>query len=135
MINSEAQRAEVVRYWWFKAEESLASAKREFDAESYSITMNRLYYSVFYGVCAALFERGQSFRKHSGVRSAFHSEFIRTGLLEVKYGKLYDQLFEDRQEGDYIAFVSFEPDYAEHQLNECIGFLDNLRSLISSVSK
>ncbi len=64
---------------------------------------------VRYGVCAALFERNQSFRKHSGVRSAFHREFVRTGLLEVRDGKLYDQLFEDRQEGDYVAFVSFEP--------------------------
>ncbi|MDM8549378.1 HEPN domain-containing protein [Desulfobacterales bacterium HSG2] len=76
-----------------------------------------------------------SFRKHSGVRSAFHREFVRTGLLEVKYGKFYDQLFEDRQEGDYIAFVSFEADYAEHQLNQCVEFPDNLRPLISSLSE
>lgn len=86
-MNNEEHRSELVRYWWSKAEESMASAKREFEAESYSITVNRLYYAIFYGVSAALFERGQSFRKHSGVRSAFHREFVRTGLLEVKYGK------------------------------------------------
>ncbi len=133
-MNDEERRFQVVRYWWAKAEESLDSAKREFEAKSYSITINRLYYTMFYGVCAALFEKGQSFRKHSGVRSAFHREFVGTGLIEVKYGKLYDQLFEDRQEGDYIAFVSFERAYAEHQLNQCIAFLDNLRPLILSLS-
>jgi uncharacterized protein (UPF0332 family) len=134
-MNNAERCSELVRYWWSKAEESLASAKRELEAESYSITMNRLYYAAFYGVCAALFERGLSFRKHSGVRSAFHREFIRTALLEVKYGKFYDQLFEDRQEGDYIAFVSFEPDYVEHQLNQCIEFFDNLRAMISLLAK
>jgi len=133
-MKKEERRSELVRYWWSKAEESLASAKREFEAKSYSITMNRLYYSVFYAVCAALFESGQSFRKHSGVRAAFHQKFIRSGLLEVKYGKLYDQLFEDRQEGDYIAFVSFEPDYAQYQINQCIEFIDKLRPLISLFS-
>ncbi len=133
--NDEERRSELVRYWWSKAEESLTSAKREFGAESYSIAMDRLYYSVFYGVCAALFERGQSFRKHTGVRSAFHQEFIKTGLLEIRDGKLYDQLFEDRQEGDYVAFVSFEPEYAEHQLNRCAEFLGSLRPLISLLSE
>ncbi len=133
-MNEDERRSELVRYWWAKADESLASAKREFDAESYSIAMNRLYYAVFYGVSAALFERGQSFRKHSGVRSAFHREFVRTGLLEVRDGKLYDQLFEDRQEGDYVAFVSFEPEYAEYQLARSADFLDNLRPLISLFS-
>ncbi len=133
-MNNEERCSEVVRYWWSKAEESLASAQREFDAESYSFTMNRLYYTAFYGVSAALLEHGLSFKKHSGVRSAFHREFIKTGLLEVKYGKLYDQLFEDRQEGDYITFISFEADYAEYQLNQCIEFVDKLRLLLSSLS-
>lgn len=134
-MNNGERRSEIVRYWWSKAEESLASAKREFEAGAYSITMNRLYYSAFYGVCAALFERGLSFRKHSGVRSALHREFVRTGLLEPKYGKLYDQLFEDRQEGDYIVFVTFEPDYADQQLKNAVEFLGELRSLIQVISE
>lgn len=65
------------------------------------------------------------------MNSAFHREFIKTGLMDVKFGKLYDQLFEDRQEGDYIAFISFESDYVEFQLNKCGEFIDNLRLLLS----
>ena len=132
-MNNEEQRSKVIKYWWSKAEESLASARREFKAESFSFAMNRLYYAAFYGVCAALFERRQSFKKHSGVRFAFHREFIKTGLMDMKFGKLYDRLFEDRQEGDYIAFVSFEPDYVEFQLNQCGEFMEKLRPLISSL--
>jgi len=77
--------------------------------------MNRLYYAAFYGVCAVLLQREQSFRKHSGVRTAFHREFIKKGLLDIKWGRLYDQLFEDRQEGDYVVFVAFDRDYVEFQ--------------------
>lgn len=105
-MTPEEQRTNVVRYWWSKAEESLASAQREFAAGSFTFAVNRLYYAAFYGVCAALLERRKSFRKHSGVRAAFHREFIRAGLLDVKWGKLYDHFFEDRQEGDYMALIT-----------------------------
>ena len=87
MISKE-QRTEMVRYWWLKAQDSLSSARREFEAGSYSFAMNRLYYAVFYGVCAALLERQQAFRKHSGVRAAFHRQFIKTGQLNMKWGRL-----------------------------------------------
>jgi len=46
-MNSEEQRANVVRYWWSKAEESLASAQREFAAGAYTFAVNRLYYAAF----------------------------------------------------------------------------------------
>jgi len=134
-MTPEAQRAEVVRYWWAQAEESLASARRETAAGAYIFAVNRLYYAAFYAVSAALLERQRSFRKHSGVRAAFHRDFIRTSLLEVEWGKFSDRLFEDRQEGDYLALVSFEQDYIEAQLNRCAAFLENLRPLIESLSQ
>ena len=67
----------MVGYWWAKAEESLASARREFDAGSFSFAMNRLYYAAFYGVSALLMEHDLSSKKHSGVRAAFHQQFIK----------------------------------------------------------
>jgi uncharacterized protein (UPF0332 family) len=56
-MTSETQRAEVVRYWWEQAEESLSSARRETAAGAYTFAVNRLYYAAFYGVSAALLER------------------------------------------------------------------------------
>jgi hypothetical protein len=49
-IKKKMKRSEIVRYWLEKAEESLASARRELEAGSFSFAMNRLYYGVFYGV-------------------------------------------------------------------------------------
>jgi len=86
-MSSQEERIKVVRYWWSKAEESLASARREFDAGAYPFAVNRLYYAAFYGVSAALLERELSFKKHSGVRATFHREFIKTGLLDIEWGK------------------------------------------------
>ena len=43
---TEEKRSVVVRYWFEKAEESMASARREFEAGSLSFAMNRLYYAT-----------------------------------------------------------------------------------------
>lgn len=129
-MNRDEQRKEMVRYWWIKAQESLKSARREYEAGSYSFSMNRLYYAAFYGVSAVLLDREQSFIKHSGVRASFHNQIIKTGLLDIVWGQFYDQLFEDRQEGDYVAFISFEPGYVEFQLKRCSKFLDVLCPLL-----
>ena len=131
-MTTRDQRSDMVQYWWSKALDSMASARREFEAGSYSFAMNRLYYAVFYGVSAVLLGRQQSYRKHSGVRAAFQRQFIKTGLLDRKWGRLYDQLFEDRQEGDYVVFVSFEREYVHTQLEQCSEFLNELRTLLSS---
>ena len=132
-MTKDERLAEMVRYWWIKAQDSLSSARREFEAGSHAFAVNRLYYTLFYAVCAALLERKQTFKKHSGVRSAFHRQFIKTGLLDIKWGRLYDQLFEDRQEGDYVVFISFEPEYVEHQLKQCEAFLEQLHNLLPSL--
>lgn len=132
-MSQEQQRAAVAQYWWSKAEESLASTKREFDAGSFAFAMNRVYYAAFYAASAALLERRASFKKHTGVRAAFHREFIRSGALDTKWGKFYDRLFEDRQEGDYIALTEFEREYVETHLARSREFLNVLRPLVSGL--
>lgn len=132
-MNKEDTHQELIRYWWSMAEESLASAQRELEANALNFAVNRLYYAVFYSVRATLLERGFTFKKHTGVRAAFHREFIRTGQLKIEFGKLYDQLFEDRQEGDYVPYISFEKEYVEQQLTQCSEFLKSIRTRIKSI--
>lgn len=132
-MSEAAQRSEVIRFWWTRAEESLGSASRELQAEAYAFAVNRLYYAAFYAVSAALLERQLTFKKHSGVRATFHREIIKPGLLDSTWGKLYDQLFEDRQEGDYLVLTSFEREYVEHQLSRTTAFLKELRPLIATL--
>ena len=68
---TEEKRSVVVRYWFEKAEESMASARREFEAGSLSFAMNRLYYAAFYAVSALLMTNELSFKKHSVVKLLF----------------------------------------------------------------
>ena len=128
-MTDRAAKDEVVNYWWAMGRQSLESAERELAARAAVFAINRLYYAAFYSVSALLLQRGLKFRKHSGVRSACHREFVRSGELELPWGQFYDRLFESRQEGDYLPLVSFEMDYVEEQVQLCRGFLDRLDEL------
>ena len=102
--------ARVASYWKDKAFEALAAARDELAAGRHGFAMNRCYYACFYAASAVFLKRGISFRKHTGVRAAVHKELVHPGVLSVDDGKVYDRLFVDRQEGDYVEFVEFAPE-------------------------
>lgn len=107
MSRTEASAA-AVRYWLDKAREALASARSEEQANRLSFALNRAYYAAFYAASALLLQRGHRFAKHSGVRSAVHRHLVKPGLLPTEWGRFYDRLFEERQQGDYVELVSFD---------------------------
>jgi uncharacterized protein (UPF0332 family) len=132
-VSEEPIRSEVIRYWWDKATRSLQAARREADAGDYAFAINRAYYTLFYAVSALLMEERRRFTKHSGVRAAFNREIIRTGRLSWEDGELYNQLFRDRQQGDYIEFTRFDAEYAHEKIVACAEFLRHLRPLLKSL--
>ncbi len=98
MNNTEGLK-KIVNYWIGKATESLKSAEDELKAGRLSFSVNRIYYySCFYIVSAWLLQNRFKFKKHSGVRSAFHMHIVKPDLINRKYGEFYDELFEARQE-------------------------------------
>ncbi len=70
--------------------------------------INRLYYSCFYLVGALLYKYSIKSETHNGVKTQFNLHFIKTGKIDVKYGKLYANLFAWRQESDYADFTDFD---------------------------
>jgi uncharacterized protein (UPF0332 family) len=133
MTSSSRDMTELVRYWWEKAERSLASAEYEYTMEAYDFAINRLYYSAFYAVSAWLIEKRHNFKKHSGARGLFHQEMIKTGVLPKKWAKFYDRLFEDRTDSDYVPMTEFEASYVQIQIKECREFLEELQPLIEAL--
>ena len=91
--------------------------------------MNRAYYALFYAVSALLLEEGRRFKKHSGVRLAFNREIIKSERMERWCGDLYNEIFDDRQAGDYIEFTKFDAPYVQEKIDGCERFLATLRPL------
>jgi uncharacterized protein (UPF0332 family) len=88
---------------------------------------------AFYAVSALLLEEGRRFSKHSGGRAAFNRGLVKPGRLSRKHGELYNQLFHDRQEGDYSEFTVFDALYVQEKIEACEEFLAALRLLLTSL--
>lgn len=125
-------KCEIIKYWIEKADDAIASAKSEMAAKRFTFAMNRAYYACFYSASAALMGRGFKFTKHSGVRSAVHQQLVKKGLISDEYGKIYDRMFENRQEGDYLELVEFEQGQLEQSIDEAARFVEKMKSIIVS---
>lgn len=93
--------------------------------------MNRLYYACFYAATALLAQRGLASSKHAGVRSLLHQHFVKEGEVPVEMGRLYDQLFEARQEGDYVDFVAFQEEDVRPRMPSTEQFVAQVERLLS----
>jgi len=114
----------LVMYRLERARESLEEANILLERGHGNAFVNRLYYACFYAVSALLLTRGLSSAKHGGVRSLFHQNFVKPGLVGTELGQIYDRLFDNRQKGDYADLVRFDPDEVSDWYDEAREFVE-----------
>ncbi|MCK5105751.1 MAG: HEPN domain-containing protein [Cyclobacteriaceae bacterium] len=121
---------DLILYRIKRADESIKEAELLASKGYWNTVSNRLYYAVFYLVNALLVKHKFHTRSHSGIKSEFHKHFIKTGILDKKHGKLYSELFDKRQEGDYQAFVNFDESEILPLIEEVKTFYSELNRII-----
>ncbi len=98
---------DLVGYRMARAHETLEDARILATAGRWNACVNRLYYACFYAISALLVRDELSSSKHAGVRSLFNMQYVKPGKIPKELARIYNDLFERRQEGDYIDFVIF----------------------------
>jgi len=121
-----------INYRLDRARESVVEAKILADKGHWNTTANRLYYAAFYAVNSLLYSMGVKALTHAGTKTEFH-RLIKKDLLDIKWGKLYSDLFNKRQEGDYQAFTIFEKADIEPLIDQVTEFINMIDLLIKKV--
>ena len=129
-MNESESKKTLIGIWLKKADEALASAELELNAGHTNFAVNRLYYACFYAVTAILLRDGKQFARHSAVKSEFVRTYIKPGRIDAKWNKVYQKLFDDRQEGDYIPTATFQASDVSASLHQAREFTDLIRSLV-----
>jgi uncharacterized protein (UPF0332 family) len=112
-----------IHYRLERAQESLDEACLLADAGRWNACVNRLYYSCVYAVSALLVRDGFSLSRHTGVRSLLNRHYVRTGKVPRELARVYNDLFERRQEVDYVDFVRFQADQVRPWIPQTETFL------------
>ena len=124
-------RNDLVNYRIQRANEALEDAHILADAGRWNTSVNRLYYACFYAVSALLIKDGLSSSKHSGVRSLFNRHYVKVGKVGKKTARIYNDLFERRQESDYMDFISFEQSQIEPWFSQAEAFVKHIETIIN----
>lgn len=120
---------DLVLYRMERAQETLEDARILASKGRWNACVNRLYYACFYAISALLVREGLASSKHAGVRSLFNRQYVKPGKIPKEMARIYNDLFERRQEGDYIDFVSFQESQVLPWISkaeELVGYIANL---------
>ncbi len=98
-------------------------------------SVNRLYYSLYYTVNALLVLNGINSHSHSGTKGQFSLSFIKTGRLDLKYGKLFAQLYDWRQKGDYQNLFEYDSESVMPLFEQVNDMLDQIKSEIEKSNR
>jgi len=120
----------LVLYRLRRARETLEDARILADSCRWNPCVNRLYYACFYAVSALLLREGLSSSKHTGIRSFFNQHFVKTNKVAKEKARIFNDLFERRQEGDYMDFVSFEETQVRPWIAQAEQFVENIVVLV-----
>jgi uncharacterized protein (UPF0332 family) len=123
-------KGDLVRYRLAKARETLEDARVLAANNRWNPCVNRLYYACFYAVSALLAQDNLSSAKHTGLRSLFNQHYVKTGKIPKQFAQIYNDLFERRQESDYMDFISFEESQVRPWIPRVESFLEYIATAI-----
>lgn len=113
-----------------RANETLEDARVLARAERWNACVNRLYYACFYAISALLLLDGLTSSKHAGIRSLFNKQYVKTGKVPKNLARIYNDLFEKRQESDYMDFVNFQGAQVLPLISEAEKLISHIAELI-----
>lgn len=122
-------REEYINYRFQRAVESYEEALILADNQRWNAVVNRLYYSCFYAVVALLLKNNIETQTHDGARTQFGLNFVKPGIIETKYGKLFSKLFDYRQKGDYGDLFDYDEALVSPLIIQVKEFIEELKKV------
>jgi uncharacterized protein (UPF0332 family) len=125
-------KEDYIRYRISKSDETYSDAILLANNNRWGSCINRLYYSTFYLVSALLYKNSIKAETHNGIKTQFFLNFIKSGKMDKKSGKLYSHLFDWRQETDYADFIEFDEETVKPVIEDVKRLNEKIKNLIVS---
>jgi uncharacterized protein (UPF0332 family) len=129
MINDH-DRESLIVYRLSQATETIDLAKFLISSNKLSVAVNRIYYGMYYALTGLALKHKFETSKHGQLIGWFNKEFVSTNLVDIKYGKILRNAYQNRTKGDYDAFVIFSSHEVTTLLHEMIEFIDEIKKII-----
>ncbi len=117
------------------AEEKLDTAKLLLRNGKLPDAVNRAYFSMFHATKALLRIYDKEPKTHEGLLAEFGLTFVKTGLLDRKFGRMLREAQDAREASDYKVFAIFEREEVEEIVRNAETFLKTAKKLSKELLK
>ncbi len=131
---TKSQKQEYVSYRLKSAKETLEAAKLLAENKHWNSAINRLYYACFYAISSLLYKYDINANSHAGLKHQFTLHFIKSGLIDKELGRVFVELFDWRQKGDYGDFYDFDNEKTMPLFNPVEKLIEKIESLIGKAN-
>lgn len=120
---------DLIHYRINRAFETLKEAETMVENGFGNAAVNRTYYACYYAVNALLLKKNIKTTTHKGIRQMFGLHYVQSGLISKEMAKVFTDLYDRRQTGDYDDFIVYDKDLATRLLalgNEFVNEVEKL---------
>ena len=115
------------------ADEDLDTARELLRLDRYRAAVNRAYYAIFSTTTAVLLTKQIERSRHSGVESAFIQDFIKTGIFEIEFGKIFNYIRKKMEESDYSSRIKIDRATAEKIVEDAEKFIKRMKEYLKEM--
>jgi uncharacterized protein (UPF0332 family) len=98
----------------------------------WNAAVNRLYYAAYYVVSALLLQNDINTQTHAGCKTQFGLHFVKTSKITLEQGRLYADLMDWRQKGDYGDMFDFDEETVTPLFKPVEDLLTTVKHLIGT---
>ncbi|OFX16517.1 MAG: hypothetical protein A2033_05515 [Bacteroidetes bacterium GWA2_31_9] len=125
-------RQTLIKYRIEQAKETIDDARLMIDNNKYRSAVNRIYYAMFYSLLAFGLKHNYETGKHTKLIGWFNKEFVHSGLIDKKFGRIINRAYLRRTKGDYDTYVEFDKETINTMFSDMIEFIDTIEKSIHS---
>ncbi|MEM6700728.1 MAG: HEPN domain-containing protein [Bacteroidota bacterium] len=125
MSDSKEERS---KFRLSKAKEALKKAQILAKTNTWNHVAKWLYYSCFHIAVSYLILDGRERGTHKRLKTKFNQLLVLEGKIDAQYGKLYNRLFELRQDVD---FKDFDEERIAPLIDQVSKFIDLIEQLMN----
>ena len=89
--------------------------------------------STYRSDSALLLQKDVTTQTHNGLKTQFNLLFVKTGIISIEQGRLYADLMDWRQKGDYGDMFDFDKESVEPLIAPVGELLNTIKALIGPI--
>ena len=130
MSLKQEERDVIVALELEKSAKTLAQVDVMTQSGIWEMAANRLYYALFHAVSALLINDHHEVGTHRGAVGKFSLFYVKTGIFTPEEGRLYSQLQQLREEGDYNCTIDVVQEDVEQKIQPTTLLIEKIREKI-----